>query len=86
VTTYKAVRVSGLRPSERAAIFGVGGLGHLAQQYAQIFGGETIAVDVTEEKLRLSRELGAAHMINAATTDPVAEIKASRGGRLVLPS
>ncbi|NJP96319.1 zinc-dependent alcohol dehydrogenase [Nonomuraea sp. FMUSA5-5] len=79
VTTYKAVKVSGLRPSERAAIFGIGGLGHLAQQYAQIFGGETIAVDVTEDKLRLARELGASHTVNAALVDPVAEIKALGG-------
>lgn len=79
VTTYKAVKVSGLRPSERAAIFGIGGLGHLAQQYAQIFGAETVAVDVTDDKLRLARELGATHTVDAATCDPVAEIKALGG-------
>ncbi|MFD1548047.1 zinc-dependent alcohol dehydrogenase [Nonomuraea guangzhouensis] len=79
VTTYKAVKVSGLRPAERAAIFGIGGLGHLAQQYAQIFGGETVAVDVTEDKLRLARSLGATHTVNAATSDPVEEIKALGG-------
>lgn len=84
VTTYKAVKVSGLRPSERAAIFGIGGLGHLAQQYAQIFGGETIAVDVTEEKLRLARELGAAHTVNAALADPVAEIQALGGADVAI--
>ena len=61
------------------AIFGIGGLGHLAQQYAQIFGGETIAVDVTEEKLSLAKQLGAAHIVNAATTDPVAAIEALGG-------
>lgn len=75
VTTYKAIKVSGLRPAERAAIFGIGGLGHLAQQYAQIFGAETVAVDVTEEKLQLARELGAAHVFNAGITDPAAEIQ-----------
>jgi propanol-preferring alcohol dehydrogenase len=79
VTTYKAIKVSGLRPTERAAIFGIGGLGHLAQQYAQIFGADTIAVDVTEEKLALARDLGAAHTVNAATTDPVAAIQALGG-------
>jgi alcohol dehydrogenase, propanol-preferring len=79
VTTYKAIKVSGLRPTERAAIFGIGGLGHLAQQYAQIFGAETIAVDVTEEKLELARRLGATHTINAAQTDPVAAIQALGG-------
>jgi propanol-preferring alcohol dehydrogenase len=79
VTTYKAVKVGGVTPGDRVAIFGIGGLGHLAQQYAQIFGGETIAVDVTEEKLALAKQLGAAHVINAATTDPVAAIEALGG-------
>jgi propanol-preferring alcohol dehydrogenase len=79
VTTYKAIKVSGLRPTERAAIFGIGGLGHLAQQYAQIFGADTIAVDVTDDKLALARELGATHVVNAAQTDPVAEIQAVGG-------
>jgi len=79
VTTYKAVKVGGVTPGDRVAIFGIGGLGHLAQQYAQIFGGETIAVDVTEEKLALAKQLGAAHVVNAATQDPVAEIEALGG-------
>ncbi len=79
VTTYKAVKVGGVTPGDRVAIFGIGGLGHLAQQYAQIFGGETIAVDVTQEKLDLAARLGAAHVVNAATTDPVAAIEALGG-------
>ncbi|MGC5015737.1 zinc-dependent alcohol dehydrogenase [Streptosporangium sp. DT93] len=84
VTTYKAVKVSGLRPAERAAIFGIGGLGHLAQQYAQIFGAETIAVDITDDKLRLARQLGAAHTVNAATTDPVVAIRALGGADVAI--
>jgi propanol-preferring alcohol dehydrogenase len=64
VTTYKAVKVGGVTPGDKVAIFGIGGLGHLAEQYAQIFGGETIAVEVTEEKLELARQLGAAHVVN----------------------
>ena len=79
VTTYKAVKVGGVTPGDRVAIFGIGGLGHLALQYAQIFGGETIAVDVTEEKLALAKQLGAAHLVNAATTDPVTAIEALGG-------
>jgi len=75
VTTYKAVKVAGVRPTERVGIFGVGGLGHLAQQYAQIFGGSTVAIDVTEDKLQLARDLGATWTVNAATTDPVAAIR-----------
>ncbi|MER7994969.1 alcohol dehydrogenase AdhP [Micromonospora chalcea] len=79
VTTYKAVKVAGVRPGERVAIFGIGGLGHLAQQYAQIFGAETVAVDVTAEKLELATSLGAAHTVDAATTDPVERITALGG-------
>jgi len=84
VTTYKAVKVGGVTPGDRVAIFGIGGLGHLALQYAQIFGGETIAVDVTEEKLALAKKLGAAHVVNAATTDPVAAIEALGGADVAI--
>src|ERR1041385_3681358 len=59
VTTYKAVKVSGARPSMLAAVFGVGGLGHLAVQYAKIAGCTVIAVDIHEDKLELARKLGA---------------------------
>jgi propanol-preferring alcohol dehydrogenase len=79
VTTYKAIKVAHVEPGERVAIFGVGGLGHLAVQYARLVGAEVIAVDVTEEKLTLARELGADHTVNAATTDPVAAIEALGG-------
>ncbi|MEY9968270.1 propanol-preferring alcohol dehydrogenase [Streptacidiphilus sp. MAP12-16] len=73
VTTYKAVKVSGARPGTRVLISGVGGLGHLALQYARIAGAETIAVDVTDEKLALARELGADHVIDARIQDVAAE-------------
>jgi propanol-preferring alcohol dehydrogenase len=79
VTTYKAVKVSGLRPTERAAIFGIGGLGHLALQYARIFGGDAVAVDVTEDKLRLAKELAATAVVNARETDPVQALQAMGG-------
>lgn len=75
VTTYKAVKVAGVRPGERVAIFGIGGLGHLAQQYAQLFGGETVAVDVVPAKLDLAVELGAGAVVDAAVADPASEIQ-----------
>jgi alcohol dehydrogenase, propanol-preferring len=71
VTTYKAVKVSGARPSDVVAIFGVGGLGHLALQYARIAGATVVAVDVTEDKLALAKELGADHIVNASVESPV---------------
>jgi propanol-preferring alcohol dehydrogenase len=79
VTTYKAIKVATIRPSERVAIFGVGGLGHLAVQYARLVGGTVVAVDIDDAKLELARELGADHLVNAATTDPVAAIEALGG-------
>ena len=75
VTTYKAVKVAGTRSSDLVAVFGVGGLGHLAIQYAAIAGGRVIAVDLIDEKLELARELGAEFTVNAAREDPVAAIQ-----------
>jgi propanol-preferring alcohol dehydrogenase len=75
VTTYKAVKVAGTRPSDFVAVFGVGGLGHLAIQYAAIAGGRVVAVDVIDEKLELARELGAEFTINATKEDPVEAIQ-----------
>ena len=75
VTTYKAVKVSGARSSDLVAVFGVGGLGHLALQYARIAGATVVAVDVEEDKLRLARELGAEHSVNSRIDDPVARIQ-----------
>ncbi|MCS7483704.1 zinc-dependent alcohol dehydrogenase [Umezawaea endophytica] len=84
VTTYKAVKVAGVRPTERVAVFGIGGLGHLALQYARIAGGFTVAVDVEDTKLDLARRLGADHTVNAATSDPVAEIQALGGADVAI--
>ena len=79
VTTYKALKVATIAPTERVAVFGIGGLGHLAIQYARIMGGTVIAVDVEKEKLALARELGAEHTVNAAEVDPVEAIQALGG-------
>jgi propanol-preferring alcohol dehydrogenase len=75
VTTYKAVKVAGTRSSDLVAVFGVGGLGHLAVQYAAIAGGRVIAVDIHDEKLELARELGAEFTVNALEEDPVTAIQ-----------
>jgi propanol-preferring alcohol dehydrogenase len=75
LTTYKAVKVSGARSSDLVAVFGIGGLGHLAMQYAKIAGASVVAVDLLDEKLDLARRLGADYTVNAKTHDPVEEIK-----------
>jgi propanol-preferring alcohol dehydrogenase len=79
VTTYKAVKVSGARSSDLVAVFGIGGLGHLAMQYAQIAGATVAAVDILESKLDVAKHLGAAYTVNALTHDPIAEIQAIGG-------
>jgi propanol-preferring alcohol dehydrogenase len=72
VTTYKAVKVAGTLSSNLVAVFGVGGLGHLAIQYAAV---AVIAVDIHDEKLEFARELGAEYTVNATREDPVEAIQ-----------
>ncbi|MFI7587386.1 alcohol dehydrogenase AdhP [Spongisporangium articulatum] len=79
VTTYKAVKVADIRPAERVAVFGIGGLGHLALQYARLRGALVTAVDVVDEKLELARDLGADDVVNAAATDAVEALQAQGG-------
>ena len=70
VTTYKAVKVAQVGPSDVVAVFGVGGLGHMAVQYARIAGATVVAIDIHQDKLDMARKLGATHTINAAIDDP----------------
>ncbi len=79
VTTYKAIKVAQVAPAETVAIFGIGGLGHLALQYARIAGGFVVAVDILDSKLSMATELGADHVVNARTADPVEAIQALGG-------
>jgi propanol-preferring alcohol dehydrogenase len=79
VTAYRAVRVARIRPSTRVGVFGAGGLGHLAVQYARLAGGIVAAVDVDRDDLDLVRRLGASQVVDATRSDPVAEL-GRRGG------
>jgi alcohol dehydrogenase, propanol-preferring len=71
--------MSGARSSDLVAIFGIGGLGHLALQYALIAGAQVVAMDLFGEKLAMAKELGVAHTVNARQEDPAAAIKALGG-------
>jgi alcohol dehydrogenase, propanol-preferring len=84
VTTYKAVKVGNVRPADLVAISGIGGLGHLALQYAKIFGGTVAAIDVTDEKLQLAEDLGADLVIDARTEDPAAVLQAHGGADVAI--
>ncbi|WP_112136859.1 zinc-dependent alcohol dehydrogenase [Glycomyces dulcitolivorans] len=84
VTTYKAVKVARVTPSERVAVFGIGGLGHLALQYARLVGGVTTAVDIEPSKLELARELGADQTVDAREEDAVEAIKRAGGADVAI--
>lgn len=79
VTVYRAVKNAGVQPGQRVAVFGVGGLGHLAVQMARTFGAQVIAVDIAADKLELAQQLGAGQVINAVTDD-VLKIMRGLGG------
>ena len=77
-----AIRSSGLKPGETAAIYGCGGVGLSIVQGARVAGARRIiAVDKFDAKLELARELGATDTVNATETDPVAAIRELTGGR-----
>jgi propanol-preferring alcohol dehydrogenase len=80
ITTYKGIKESAARPGEWMAISGVGGLGHLAIQYAKAMGLLVCAVDIDEGKLAHARRLGADLAINAKAGDPAAAVKKETGG------
>ena len=80
VTTYKALKVSGAKPGDWVAIYGIGGLGHIALQYAKAMGLKVIAVDIQDDKLKLASELNADMTINNKKVDPVKTIKEKVGG------
>lgn len=80
VTTYRGLKRSMARPGQWVTILGIGGLGHIAVQYAKAMGLRVAAVDVSADKLRLAKSLGAELTVDASKTDPVAEIQAKIGG------
>jgi propanol-preferring alcohol dehydrogenase len=80
VTTYKGIKETGARPGEWIAISGVGGLGHLAIQYAKAMGLRVCAIDIDDGKLEHAKRLGADWVVNAGSGDPAAEVKKATGG------
>jgi len=84
VTVYRAIMQAKPQRGQRLAVFGVGGLGHLAIQIAVHLGLEVSAVDVADDKLALARSLGAVNAFNAATANVVKEIRRLGGAHIVL--
>jgi len=80
VTTYKGIKETEARPGEWLAISGVGGLGHVAIQYAKAMGLLVAALDVSEEKLALARTMGADLAVDARAVDAVGQVIRQTGG------
>ena len=80
VTVYKGLKVTDTKPGDWVAISGIGGLGHMAVQYAKAMGLNVAAVDIDDSKLALAKRLGASVTVNARNTDPAAFLKKEIGG------
>ena len=80
VTVYKGLKMTDTKPGDWVVISGIGGLGHLAVQYAKAMGLNVLAVDIDDAKLDLAKRLGASLAVNARNADPVAFVKKEIGG------
>ncbi|SDF65239.1 alcohol dehydrogenase, propanol-preferring [Onishia taeanensis] len=80
VTVYKGLKMTDTRPGQWVVISGIGGLGHMAVQYAKAMGLNVAAVDIDDGKLALAQRLGATVTVNALQTDPAAFLKREIGG------
>jgi len=84
LTVFKAMKASGIAAGQRLAIFGIGGLGHLAVQIARAMNISVCAVDVAEDKLEFARSLGAEWTVNAATEPIHKRIRALGGAHVAM--
>ena len=84
VTVFNALRNSGAHAGDLVAVHGIGGLGHLAVQYALRMGFKTVAINRGNDKEPLARKLGANHYIDATSTDVIAELQKLGGANVIL--
>jgi propanol-preferring alcohol dehydrogenase len=84
VTVHRALKQAKMCAGQRLAVFGVGGLGHIAVQIGRAAGAEVTAIDVSEEKLALAKSLGATRTLNAATSNVVKEVRGSGGMHIAI--
>jgi D-arabinose 1-dehydrogenase-like Zn-dependent alcohol dehydrogenase len=84
LTTFNALRNSGARPGDVVAVLGLGGLGHLAVQYAAKMGFHVVAVARGKDKEPLARQLGAAVYVDSQAQDPAAELLKLGGAKVIL--
>ena len=86
LTVYRALKKAGTLAGRRLAVFGIGGLGHLAVQLGKNFGAEVTAIDISDAKLELARALGASNVLNAAANDVAKQLRRSGGIHVALVS
>jgi D-arabinose 1-dehydrogenase-like Zn-dependent alcohol dehydrogenase len=84
LTTFNAIRNSGMRPGDLVAILGLGGLGHLGVQFAAKLGFQTVAIARGQDKQALALQLGARQYIDSQTQDVAAELKKMGGADVVI--
>lgn len=84
ITTYNALRNSGVRASDLVAVLGIGGLGHLGVQFAAKMGCRTVAIARGADKGPLARKLGAHHYLDSTAQDVAAELNKLGGARVIL--
>ncbi len=84
ITVFNALRNSGARAGDLAAVQGIGGLGHLGIQYARQMGFRTFAIGRGKDKEVLARKLGATHYVDTAASDPSEELQKLGGARVIL--
>ncbi len=84
ITTFNSLRNSGARPGDTVAVQGIGGLGHLALQFAARMGFRTVALSRGADKEALARELGAHDYVDTATVSAAAGLQKLGGADLVL--
>lgn len=80
VTVYKGLKETEVKPGEWVAISGIGGLGHVAVQYAKAMGMNVAAIDIGDDKLELAKKLGADLVVNAKNQNPGEFLKKEVGG------
>ena len=84
VTVYAALKHLNIKPDELVAVQGIGGLGHLAVQYAKAMGARVVAVSHSPDKEALAKDLGADHFISTKDQNPVEELKKLGGADVIL--
>jgi propanol-preferring alcohol dehydrogenase len=84
VTVFRALKKARISAGQRLAVFGVGGLGHLAVQLGVGLGAEVTAIDISDDKLALAKSLGATTALNAASSNAVKELRGKGGVHVAL--